>query len=763
MANACDLRNAYDSSIMVTYDVAVEEALEGPFYDPIYQAELQKDREIARAATNALKRADLFTVHGDNLARLIQDGESLSEFEVSSTRTIAILGGSGEGKSSLINSLLHYPEIAKCGDIGAACTSIVTEYRLKTANHKAPITIDVEYLSVTEIEELLKELLWSFRRMYLPNAEDENIIQSEYDQMERESAEAWSSLEAAFSHHEEFSKDWLTKDMTEEGLAMVTDQVIQWSHELDWPAGADSGKWTSTADTADECYEKTGVFMEDRFWPFTKIIRVYIEAQILKSGIILADLPGLHDTNLARVKATQDYLLRCDHIFVVARISRAITNQSLKSSLLSVVSKHAGQELDGSRGESMKIAAVCTNSEDINEKSARREFCGPNNRISPEDMAELDQDIAKEMEQGNRQSVKNLRSRQRLLLINARNMHVKEGLQKAYSAEIPKGVLEVFCVSNTSYEKYAMKGDIEMVQASGIPEDVELSKFHPARGAKPACQTMEAMIDRSIYFTLFGVKNEVLGAVSQSKIDFNDVFQSLIISHIDQESPAWEKAAQEEGLSWFNWYWSTVSTMHKYINCRLTPDVAEENVDPLLIDGIGFKIGAIEYEFSQAVEKLVKGVEIICSKASEANQSSYIVKIMTPAYRSAAQQFGKGMAARQRTIVQGRIEEGLFSKISMDISKDIKAEVKTSFGAVKKELDNIFVRIETDIRVRLAMEEQSCEKGDTTREDKERRKADLACELQDLKRQHEEAPGSIDFIQPGALEMEEVKEEGAAL
>jgi hypothetical protein len=131
MANACDLRNAYDSSIMVTYDVTVEEALEGPFYDPIYQAELQKDREIARAATNALKRADLFTVHGDNLARLIQDGESLSEFEVSSTRTIAILGGSGEGKhafhqaklhgsnflsgkSSLINSLLHYPEIAKC-------------------------------------------------------------------------------------------------------------------------------------------------------------------------------------------------------------------------------------------------------------------------------------------------------------------------------------------------------------------------------------------------------------------------------------------------------------------------------------------------------------------------------------------------------------------------------------------------------------------------------------------------------------------------
>lgn len=159
------------------------------------------------------------------------------------------------------------------GDIGAACTSVVTEFLPKTAKHEAVITMEVEYLSIGEIEELLEELIWSFRRKYLPNAEDDAVLESEYAKMERESAEAWSSLEAAFGHHEGFSKDWLTKDMTEEGLAIVTTQIIEWSHELDWPASADSGKWTSTADTADECYEKTSVFTQDRFWPFTKIIR----------------------------------------------------------------------------------------------------------------------------------------------------------------------------------------------------------------------------------------------------------------------------------------------------------------------------------------------------------------------------------------------------------------------------------------------------------------------------------------------------------
>jgi hypothetical protein len=112
-------------------------------------------------------------------------------------------------------------------------------------------------------------------------------------------------------------------------------------------------------------------------------------------------------------------------------------------------------------------------------------------------------------------------------------MHVKEGLQKAHSAKIPKGVLEVFCVSNTWYEKYAMKGDVEMVQASGIPElrrfcytvtshahlleanhfrNTKISSFLNSAllmATKPAYQTMEAKIDRSIYFTLFDVKNEV--------------------------------------------------------------------------------------------------------------------------------------------------------------------------------------------------------------------------------------------------------------
>ncbi|KFZ18922.1 hypothetical protein V501_00925 [Pseudogymnoascus sp. VKM F-4519 (FW-2642)] len=92
--------NADGNTTMAGYDVTTEEVPQEPFYDFFYQTELEKSRGIARSATSALEMASLPTVHGDYLQRLIHNGKTLSEFKVSNTRTIAILGGSGEGKQA---------------------------------------------------------------------------------------------------------------------------------------------------------------------------------------------------------------------------------------------------------------------------------------------------------------------------------------------------------------------------------------------------------------------------------------------------------------------------------------------------------------------------------------------------------------------------------------------------------------------------------------------------------------------------------------
>jgi len=114
--------------------------------------------------------------------------------------------------------------------------------------------------------------VWNYRQLFLPNIEEDEIDAKDYARYQRESEQAWSALEAAFKHQELFKKEWLS-DMSEGALDKVTDQLIQWGRDIDWPEGGNSGIWKSMADTAEECCEKTSIFMQDKFWPFTKIIR----------------------------------------------------------------------------------------------------------------------------------------------------------------------------------------------------------------------------------------------------------------------------------------------------------------------------------------------------------------------------------------------------------------------------------------------------------------------------------------------------------
>ena len=109
------------------------------------------------------------------------------------------------------------------------------------------------------------------------------------------------------------------------------------------------------------------------------VSRVFIDAPILRMGNVIADLPGkndktsndsvfnsalgLQDTNLARIKAAQDYLSNCDQVFVVANISRVLTNHSLKLALDSAISHHTARGWKGRHGEGLHVAVICTKSE----------------------------------------------------------------------------------------------------------------------------------------------------------------------------------------------------------------------------------------------------------------------------------------------------------------------------------------------------------------------------------------------------------------
>ncbi|KAH8812284.1 hypothetical protein F5884DRAFT_784973 [Xylogone sp. PMI_703] len=620
------------------YDVRDEKVPLEPFFTPTFQTALKDGMRIANKVDTALKRSIGSSGPSNELGMLLNDAQKLKTFQSSDTRTIAVLGDSGEGKSSLINSLLHVPEIAPTGDIGAACTSVVTEYRQKTREHTSPITIEVEYLSSSEIEDLIKELLWNYRQIFLPGIEEDKVDLKDYDRYQRESEAAWSALEAGFKHQSGFNRQ-LISDITEEGLLKATDQLVQWAHELEWPDSDDSGFWKATADTAEECCDMTSTFMQDRFWPFTKIIRVYLNAQVLKTGIVLADLPGLQDTNLARVRATQKYLMKCDNVFIVAKISRAITDQSLKSSLYSILARHAPVEWEESAGKSLNLAVVCTKSEDINVEAARKQFCGPNKKIQPSVMEQLDKDIKAAKENENKALKKQLKRRQEILLINARNDHVKEGLQNAYASKVPGGRLEVFCVSNTTYKKYSRKGNTEMVLVSGIPE---LRRFchkitagaqllegkHSLQATLPSLLSSVAIWagsslprpqaddhgqGKSIHGFLQDVKEEISDKISECRAVFLDTFREVIFTYLERRGHFWEDAAKARGLEWHRWHWSQYQAWCLNRGDHATAKRGHLNWNAELIwkmrTELEFQWGLVDDEIPAVFEKLSQSIQ----------------------------------------------------------------------------------------------------------------------------------------------------------
>ncbi|KAK5999130.1 hypothetical protein PT974_01519 [Cladobotryum mycophilum] len=556
------------------YRLIDEPAPAHQFFTPEFQEILEKGVRAAQRTVTAIENSGSI-LQDKALRDLLQDAKKLNSFQPASTKTFAVLGDSGTGKSSLINSLLHVPGIAKTGDMGSACTAVVTEFRQKTEAHTEPITIEVGYLSLPEIEDLVTELLWSFRKAYLPQDEYDGLgdgprVSESAESVE--SAQAWSTLEAAFGHHDGFSDD-LLKDNSDRGLIKAENQLIRWCHQIKWPGGDFSGTWTDTARNADERCEKTEIFMSNELWPFTKIIRIYLDSQVLKSGIVLADLPGLQDTNLARVRVTQDYLVNCSNILLVTNISRAATDRSLKDSLSSIISHHIPLEWDESTAKSMTIAVVCTKTDEINQPRAKRELCGPGKRISLKELQQIELDIAVAKDYGDPARAKELGQMCKLMLVDARNEHVKQKLREAYAANIPNQNLDVFCVSNKWYEKHCEDGNVPFVVASGVPE---LRKYCRVAAADVQLREARHFLEASLVSVINSVEMYASDTISTESIkkiegaldktttsvhraidvfisDFNSCFETQIIKFADERHSRWVEAAEGQWQQWSRW------------------------------------------------------------------------------------------------------------------------------------------------------------------------------------------------------------------
>lgn len=328
---------------------------------PILFKVFQSASDIAYAPEEALK-AGLDMVSGiQEVLKKIQLSSKMRQEvwmrEIETLRSqgaprtlIAVCGATGAGKSSILNAVLDDNIVPTSGM--RACTAVVTEL----AYHDKPtIEADVSFLSELEWRQEMTILLQDLVD------EDGNIKRS--TDLKSDAGIAWQKVHAVYP------------SITQEQLVkMSVDQVINQDPRVSRILGEtkkisakdsktfakEIGKYIDSKDQKrkekkskkdkpaekslmDKVREAAGSSRATKekqpesdapaLWPLIRQVNVRCRAAALSTGAVLVDLPGVADANAARNNIAKDYMKKCNCIWILAPITRAVDDKTARDLL----------------------------------------------------------------------------------------------------------------------------------------------------------------------------------------------------------------------------------------------------------------------------------------------------------------------------------------------------------------------------------------------------------------------------------------------
>ncbi|KAL4800535.1 hypothetical protein BDV19DRAFT_72190 [Aspergillus venezuelensis] len=321
-----------------TYSMREEELPQAPIYDPRLQNALREVRSYLANFAHSMARSDMVRDASTRVSELYAQVEAASRFSYPESRILGFIGDSGSGKSTLINALLDHEGLTRSSGNGAACTSVVTEFRHIDEVHPDSFTIVADFMNDAEMRELLRELVRNYRMRHT-RAFDEVTDQEESQRITLLSQRAWATLDSLFPHEAELTEEFLSNE-DDQAERQILARLDVWALAglVNRPGGPEASRHVFQARDIYDCRETLDMLTvtshePDRpsIWPFVKLITVYLRCPVLRTGLVLADLPGFRDLNYARERATERYLRdTCDEVFVVSPISRCRTDPSIR-------------------------------------------------------------------------------------------------------------------------------------------------------------------------------------------------------------------------------------------------------------------------------------------------------------------------------------------------------------------------------------------------------------------------------------------------
>lgn len=180
----------------------------------------------------------------------------------------------------------------------------MTEYRYLSSSKKANYYFEVDYMSSREFKALLHDLVCGYQVYHNPDYDPgafvrtEGLSKQEFTKERAErSAATLNSLFGGCTGYSESILLWQGPNSTPRIVEELEGMVKHVQQQR--PRGPTSSKYSATAATIDDLASQLDIFSrmtsQDKLpilWPFVSIIRVYLKSLVLRSGLILADLPG---------------------------------------------------------------------------------------------------------------------------------------------------------------------------------------------------------------------------------------------------------------------------------------------------------------------------------------------------------------------------------------------------------------------------------------------------------------------------------------
>lgn len=452
---------AYDSDTINLSHCA--QSLVSEFYQTLGQARpSSKDVE-----TMASKAANLMTV------------------PTAPKKTIMLLGDTGTGKSSTINSLVNDPDATKAAATGESCTCVPTLLVSSLTDQHRQYAAELCFMSYDTRKSFLTEQTQRYFRYNF--AFDPEWPEDQRQDYEAQADTALKVLRALFCDQFEFSSPGNIKRTFQEHVQDVTavvDILTKWCITL--LEGCHDHTTLPTmrfdADSSVELSEMIQPYIFEQndleqpaLWPLIDHVRKGILSSPMLEFLNILDLPGTADTDRVRGEIANKFIKDSDGLWLVTTVGRPLSDEPLNKKLatygerfgsnVAIIATRSDTGADDNLARDLAekgaqpstVAEYWKQSAQIKDLTAAissidHKLKRPRGKKRQKTLSDAEETTLYREKAKLEDALQETRNAQLDGLVDMRNSRISARLKETKKKYLSKGAeLEVFCVSNKHY------------------------------------------------------------------------------------------------------------------------------------------------------------------------------------------------------------------------------------------------------------------------------------------------------------------------